>query len=200
MLPLGLPSSLVPDLASFEITADHENVLQRFFDANPAYFLAVLGEPAGFNEAHEEIHDPLPAGWCFTKKWLVGYADPANELVAMANVVADLLAPGVWHIGLFMVATARQGTGDAQTIFRGLEAWAVSHGARWFRLGVVQGNCRAERFWASMGFVETRVRTGVQMGKLTHTLRVMFKPLAGGTMAQYLALVERDRPEPENAT
>ena len=33
------------------------------------------------------------------------------------------------------------------------------------------------------------------MGKLTNTLRVMFKPLAGGSIAQHLALVERDRPE-----
>jgi hypothetical protein len=31
------------------------------------------------------------------------------------------------------------------------------------------------------------------MGRLTNNVRVMFKPLAGGSLAQYLALVERDR-------
>ncbi len=33
------------------------------------------------------------------------------------------------------------------------------------------------------------------MGKRLNTIRVMFKPLCGGTVAQYLATVERDRPE-----
>jgi hypothetical protein len=32
------------------------------------------------------------------------------------------------------------------------------------------------------------------MGKRSNTLRVMYKPLAGGSVAQYLALIERDRP------
>jgi GNAT superfamily N-acetyltransferase len=199
MPKIELPSSSLRDLHAFAITEDHQEDLQRFFDENPEYFLAVHGEPADSNEAHEEIHGQLPAGWSFTRKWLVGYADPANELVAMANVVSDLLAPSVWHIGLFMVATARHGTGDAQAIYRGLEAWAVAHGARWLRLGVVQGNRRAERFWESVGFVQARVRVGVEMGKRTNTLRVMFKPLSGGTMAQYLSLIERDQPERQNA-
>lgn len=199
-MPLrALPSCPVRGLHVFEITADHEATLQRFFEQNPEYFLAVHGEPAGPGEAHEEIHGALPSGWSFTGKRLVGYADQRNELVAMANVVSDLLAPGVWQIGLFVVATARHGTGEAQALYRGLEDWAASNGAHWLRLGVVQGNQRAERFWASLGFVQTRVRRGVEMGKRTNTLRVMFKPLSGGSLEQYLSLVERDRPEPENA-
>ena len=32
------------------------------------------------------------------------------------------------------------------------------------------------------------------MGKKSNLLRVMAKPLAGGTIDEYLALVERDRP------
>ena len=60
---------------------------------------------------------------------------------------------------------------------------------------MIAGNVRAERFWERQGFIQTRLRSGVSMGRLTNTLRVMFKPLAGGSMAQYLGLVERDRPE-----
>ncbi|HEY9068311.1 MAG TPA: GNAT family N-acetyltransferase, partial [Burkholderiaceae bacterium] len=178
-----------------EITPDREAELQRFFDANPAYFVAVGGEPARANEAHEEIHGPLPAGWSYTKKWLIGYLDARGTMVAMANVVTDLLAQGVWHIGLFIVETARHGSGEARTLHRGLEDWARSHGAAWMRLGVVQGNTRAERFWASEGYVQTRTRDGIEMGRRVNTVRVMVKPLAGGTLAAYRALVPRDRPE-----
>lgn len=190
-----LPASPLPTLRTVEITAELESKLQRFFEANPEYFEAVYGQPAGPNEAHEEIHGELPAGWSFTKKWLIGYVDASGSLVAMANVTSDLLAPGVWHIGLLIVATTRHGTGDAQAIYRGLETWAASYGARWLRLGVVQGNVRAERFWESLGFIQARTRAGVAMGKAHNTLRVMVKPLGTNLLEHYLALVQRDRPE-----
>lgn len=192
----ALPTSPLPGLHSIELTPVHAPELQRFFEANPPYFLAVNGEPAGPGEAHEEIHGELPSGWSFTKKWLVGYVDGAGSLVAMANVITDLLAPGVWHIGLFIVATSRHGNGDAQALYHGLEGWAMHNGAEWLRLGVVHGNLRAERFWESLGFVQTRTRTGVAMGRLSQTLRVMVKPLLGAGLEHYLSLVPRDRPEP----
>jgi GNAT superfamily N-acetyltransferase len=195
----ALPPSPLSDLRPLELTAGSEPVLQRFFDANPAYFRAVNGEPAQPGEAHEEIHGALPEGWPYTKKWVIGYIDRTGSLAAMANVVSDLLAPAVWHIGTFIVATSRHGSGDAQVLYRSLESWAVGSGAHWFRLGVVRGNARAERFWERQGFVQTRVRAGVRMGPLTHTLRVMVKPLAGGAVERYLTLVERDRPQGETA-
>jgi GNAT superfamily N-acetyltransferase len=195
MTPAELPPSPIVGLRTVELTLEHEPELQHFFEANPQFFVAVTGEPAGPHAAHEEIHGELPIGWSHTKKWLVGYLDKGNSMVAMANLVSDLLAPGVWHIGLLIVATARHGTGEAQLLYRGLEAWAASNGASWLRLGVVQGNGRAERFWERLGFIQTRTRTGVQMGRVTNTLRVMVKPLTGGTLEHYLSLVQRDRPE-----
>lgn len=199
MRSTDLPSCPIPHLRVIELTADHGPDLQRFFEANPAYFQAITGAPAGPDEAHAEMHDELPPGWSFTKKWLLGYQDAQGRLVAMANVVSDLLAPRVWHIGLFMVAESLHGTGAAQALYHGLETWAVSNGACWLRLGVAQGNLRAESFWERLGYIQTRTRVGVEMGSRTNTIRVLAKPVAGGSLAQYLALVERDRPEPDHA-
>lgn len=194
MADVALPESPLSSLRTFELTPATEPLLQRFFEANPLYFHAVQGEPAGPREAHEEITGLPPADMPYTKKWLIGYADEDGELAAMANVITDLLARHVWHIGLFLVATARHGSGDAQALYRGLEEWAVQHGAQWLRLGVVAGNTRAERFWESHGFVDVRTRDDVVMGKLTQTVRVMVKPLRGGSLDSYLALVPRDVP------
>ena len=180
---------------AIEIGADKVPLLQRFFDANPDYFVAVNGEVAGLGEAHEEVHGTLPAGWPFTRKWVVGLVDANSELVAMVNIVSDLLAAGVWHIGLFMVADSARGTGLAQALMRRLERWAIAGGAAWLRLGVIAGNDRAERFWESTGFVEVRRREGIAMGRKVNTVRVMVKPLAGGALQDYLARVARDRPE-----
>ena len=194
--PVQFPGTAVDGLATMELGLADAPLLQRFFDENPAYFLAVQGEPAGPAEAHEEIASLPPPGWPYTKKWLVGYVDADGRLAAMAEVIADLLAPGVWHIGLFIVATQRHGRGDARALHGELEAWARANGADWLRLGVVEGNTRAERFWASRAFTRVRIRGGYRMGPRTNVICTMVKPLGGGTLAQYLELVERDRPDP----
>lgn len=178
-----------------ELAADHELELQAFFAANPAYFLAIQGGPAGPQEAHDEIHGALPTGWPYTKKWLIGYRDrESGALIAFASLVSDLLAESVWHVGLFVVATEHHGSGLAGSIFRDIEAWARSNGAAWLRLGVVAGNQRAERFWLRRGFVEVRTREAVVMGERTNSVRVMVKPLAQADLTRYLQLVPRDDP------
>jgi len=102
-----LPTSPIETLHTVELTREWVPELQRFFEANPLYFMEVNGEPAGPNEAHEEIFGELPPGWSFTKKWVIGYMDASNSMVAMANMITDLLAPNVWHIGTFIMATTR---------------------------------------------------------------------------------------------
>lgn len=195
MTPTALPPSPSPDLSVIELTPERESLLQRYFEANPQYHELCNGEPPGPHEARREILDRPPEGWDFTRTWVIGYLDPAGELVAMASLVSDLLAAGVWHVGLFHVATARHGSGLAHPLYTGLEGWALAGGAVWMRLGVLVVNARAERFWRAHGYLETRTRTGVVYGSRTHTLRVLCKPLAGGTLEQYRALIPRDRPE-----
>jgi hypothetical protein len=45
-----------------------------------------------------------------------------------------------------------------------------------------------------MGYIDVAERRDYLQGAKRHTLRVMMKPLAGGSVEQYRALVERDRP------
>jgi GNAT superfamily N-acetyltransferase len=189
-----LPDACLPGWRVVPLALDDTPAMQRFFDANPAYFLAVQGEPAGTDCAREELLEEVPAGLSHTRLYWMGWFDAAGDMAAVASVVSDLCAPQVWHIGLFIVATARHGSGDAQALHAGIESWARSHGACWMRLGVVQGNTRAERFWASRGYREVRTRDGIPAGRRTNTVRVMIKPLAGGTPGEYLAMVSRDRP------
>ncbi len=169
--------------------------LQAFFHANPEYFLAVTGAPALPTEAHDEIVTPPPADFAWTDRWVMAFTNREGATVAMANVTSDLPAPGVWHIGLFIVATPAFATGLAAELHDALLDWARARGARWMRLGVVAGNERAERFWRRRGYVETRVRDGIAMGARVNSVRVMVRPLDGGRVDDYLALVARDRPD-----
>ncbi len=126
--------------------------------------------------------------------WVLGVVAAGGGYRAMMHVVSDLLAVGVWHIGLFIVATGSHGDGTARALLHCLEEWAIANGATWLRLGVVVGNVRGERFWERCGFVASRRREGLVMGRQVDTIRNMAKPLAGGSLSGYLARVPRDDP------
>lgn len=124
----------------------------------------------------------------------IGYRDAEGQLVAVVNVASDLLAVGVWHIGLLLVATPLHGSGFAHQLHADFQAWVVSLGARWLRLTVVVGNAKAERFWPRLGYVQVRTRDGVEMGRQVNRVSIQVKPLEGGQVDEYLSLVARDRP------
>ena len=193
------PQSPLQGLSVVDLVSQGESALQAFFEANPLYFLAVHGEPAHSSEAHEEIYGALPADLPYTHKYVFGYQDSSGQLAAMANVISDLLAHGIWHIGTFIVATARHGTGDAQLLYGSLEHWARQAGAFWMRLGVVQGHPRAEAFWERQGYLQVAERSGIAMGRKLNSIRVMAKPLLGQSLSEYYALAARDRPASTNA-
>jgi hypothetical protein len=180
---------------AFELGARDVPRLQRFYDANPEYHLLVKGEPPGVAEAQKDFDDRPPAGWPYEKRWLIGFVDEGDAMVAVADVVSNLLAEGVWHVGLFIVATSLHGSGAAQAIYAGLESWMRAAGARWVRLGVVDCNERGARFWHRCGYREVRQRHGVPTETREHTVHVLVKPLANGPLAEYLEIVPRDRPE-----
>jgi hypothetical protein len=113
----------------------------------------------------------------------------------VAIVVSDLVARQVWHLSLFLIATPLHGQGIAAPAYQALESWVSGQGARWLRLGVVQGNARAEAFWARQGYAELRTREGVDTGGRINTLSVRLKPLqAGAGLDDYLRLAPRDQP------
>ena len=186
-------------LAARELAPHEVPRLQALFDANPLYFQAVNGRPPNADEAQVEFDEQPPPHLCLpglTRRWFLGLFGPDRAtLEGVAVVVQDLCAPGVWHVALYLLATALHGSGAAADTWRALEAWMRHGGARWLRLGVVAGNARAEQFWQAQGFAELRRRHGVDTGGRINDLRVMAKPLAGGTLAGYLALVPRDQPD-----
>jgi GNAT superfamily N-acetyltransferase len=176
-----------------ELARDQVPDLQRFFERNAEYFHAVTGRAPHAGQALEEYESEVPADWPFEKKWILRFDDADREMAAMADVVSNLFAEGVWHIGLFIVATRLHGSGAATMLYQALESWMRARGAKWLRLGVVVGNGRAERFWERLGYIEVRKRFDIEIEGRLADLRVMVKPLTAEPLSTYLALVARDR-------
>jgi GNAT superfamily N-acetyltransferase len=206
-------------LAARPLRRDEIPQLQAFYDANPEYFLTVNGRRPPPDLASIEFDEAPPAHLPFDRQWCLGLFEqtvqradgvpapppPQAPLGGVAMVTTNLCTAGVWHIGLFIVATREHGRGVAPLAYGALEGWARSSGAQFLRLAVVRGNVRAERFWQRQGYVQLRVREGVDTGGRINTVRLMLKPLhAGGppgseafgrAVDAYLEAVPRDRPD-----
>src|SRR5438309_1746885 len=100
-----------------ELTEEHLPALQTFFVGNPEYFLAVTGAPPRPDEAMQEFEFRPPPGLPYGKVYVLGFLDSTCQIVGMASVLTDLLAPRVWHISFFIVATALHGTGTAGLLY-----------------------------------------------------------------------------------
>lgn len=177
-----------------QLQATDVPALQALFDANPAYFQAVNGRPAKPDEAQAEFDEVPPAHLPFARQWKAGIHDGQGQLVGTVVVLSDFCAAGVWHLGLFLLATRLHGSGLAARLHEALLDWARDQGALWMRLSVIVGNARAERFWARQGYTEVRRRHGIDTGGRLNDARVMVRALGNQDLAAYLARVPRDQP------
>lgn len=169
--------------------------LQAFYEANPEYYKITHGHAPVPDAALQgfDFRPPADMECSALRTWLIRVHD-TGEVIGEVSVATDLLAPRVSHLGFFMVATSRHGTGFAAELHASYEAWALGQGARWLRLGVVAAHQRAHRFWLRQGYGEVCQRHDYVLGDLSHTLRVMVKPLEENTLDAYFAAVPRDRP------
>src|SRR4051812_10262551 len=122
-----------------EVTGAEVSEVQHFLEANPEYYLRVSGEPPGPGAAQEELEALPPAEWDFTRKSLVAFRDASGAIIGLAEMVANLFAAGVWHIGLFVIATRLHGTGAGQLLYGALGALARSPSCEWIPPRRAQG-------------------------------------------------------------
>lgn len=189
--PVGVAFSFGRHRVVAATPADTERV-QCFFVANPEYFERCEGRPPAASEGADFISDVPPAEFpCRAHHNLLLESD-ARAIDGVFSVACDLFAPGVWHLGLMMIATRLHGHGIAPAAYAAYEAWARAHGASWLRLCVVAQNARARRFWQRQGYAELCRYDGIEMGVLSNTVLVMWKS-AGGRLDAYLEQVPRDR-------
>jgi len=170
--------------------------LQDFLEANPLYSEICYGRPWLPGDAVKELADLPPPDWPQgPSHWWAVLDRGDGGWIGLITFTEELLAAHVWHIGLFLVATAEHGTGLAHEMHEAWVAHARRNGARWLRLGVVCSNARATAFWQRAGYVEVRQRHGVKYGELTHSISVRIKPLGDATIEEHLAQVAREWPE-----
>jgi len=168
-------------------------LLQVLFEKNPEYFWICNGRAPMPDQALEEMRSVPPSEMTYSKKYVIGLFNNLSELVGMTIVFSNFIANHVWLISEFIFDKSLHGTGITQQFYQQLESWMQKNGAEWIRLGVVQGNTKAERFWNKVGYIQLRERINVPSDMQVNTLRVMAKSLTECSFGEYLLLVPRDR-------
>ena len=165
------PTTCFPSFEAVRLTSADAPRLQRFLMECEDYFLMISGEAAGPQEAEEELLR-LPPGKSLDDKVFMGLQEADGRLAGVFDVVKDYPEPGIWYLGLLLLHPAKRSQGHGEAIHAQLCACIRSQGGSAIRLGVVERNESALRFWTQRGYRELE-RKPFQAGRLTHTVRVM---------------------------
>ena len=171
--PFSLPGTAVRALTTADLPA-LQALLERCADFN----LLVSGEPPQPGDAAELLAEH-PPGRLPEDKIVFGVYDPGDALLGVLDLAWHYPRSGVWWIGLLLLDPASRGQGLGRQVYYAFEDWACRNGAEEIRLGVVERNEKALRFWERMGFQVIDKRPPVRMGVLEQVVVVMKKIPAG---------------------
>ena len=164
--------------------------LQAFHEANAQYWWLTHGHGPAPDDAAAAFDKGPPPHMSFrAHPWSWARDRRTHAILGQFRYVIDLMAPGVWHLGFFMVDAGLHGSGFALDLYERYEALAAAGGARWLRLSVVEANPRARRFWLARGYADVKCTTGAVLGDLSHVQFTMVKALQEGSLAECLEAV-----------
>lgn len=186
-----LPLFITPRYRAIELAINDIGLVQTFYRENPEFWVTVANKTPSDQIARDEFfatgNPSVPRG----KKWRIGFFDGNNALVAISYIFSDFFAKNVWHIELFIVATALHGTGASREIYDQLESWVLHQNGCGLRLGVADGHTKARRFWEKNGYMPLGKWKGGAAG-VSLTIQLMVKLLKNISLREYFERVPND--------
>ncbi len=120
-------------------------------------------EETGENEATEQLS--------------LGLFTPSGKIAGLIHALQDYPDKGCWFLGLLLLEPSSRGQGQGEKIYQAFEKWAGESGANRIRLGVLEQNKGAIKFWKRMGFKEIERREPKKFGEKESVVYVMEKRL-----------------------
>lgn len=139
------------DFIASLLTSEDGGALQALLEQSSDYFELVLGLPPGPGAA-QSLYAGLPEGKSYEDKFVIGVFESSGELIGVLDVIRDYKETGEWTLGLLLIHPDRRNKGLGESVYRAFEQWAAKFGANRIRLGVVEQNEGACRFWKRMEF------------------------------------------------
>ena len=132
------------------LASGDEAVVQRMFEADPAYFEMVEGRPPASNEFQQLVTE-LPPGKTYIDKFVYGLFSTDCDLVGVIDLVRDYPEPKIWFLGLIFLSPEARGKGLGTEWLGSICEYVRRQGGEKLRLGVVDTN-PAKRLYVRLGF------------------------------------------------
>ena len=116
-----------------------------------------------------EIFSALPPGKNYEDKFVLGIFKDRNKLIGIIDIVKNFPVDGEWMLGLLFIDPEERGNGLGKLVHEALVQWAVTLGAKSFRIGVIEDNYKGKKFWSNLGYIKIKEVTNTKK----HIVNVM---------------------------
>lgn len=153
------------------ITIDNLQAIEMFNVECLDYYILHKGALPSKKEALELFND-LPPGKNYEDKYSLGIFKDTNQLIGIIDIVRDFPVIGEWMLGLLLIKPEERNNGLGKMIHQALAQWAITLGAKSFRIGVIEDNYKGKKFWSDLGYIKIK-ETTLEREKKTNVVNVM---------------------------
>lgn len=168
----------VQDAWAAMLTRENIEELQRLCVSCIDYY-QLHGEIDVPMNAAEELFDDLPQGKTNEDKMIIGLFKREGEIIGIIEALRGYPDKDCWFIGQMMLNPAYRENGMGRNFYLGYERWVCNQGISKIRLGVLQENKRAYRFWQELGFEKIYTKENYKIKEKETTVYVMEKNSCG---------------------
>lgn len=119
----------------------------------------------------------LPPGKTYEDKYLLGiYSSINNKLIALVDIIKDYHNIGEWMLGLLLIDEQERRRGLGIAIHDFIKDWVKEYNGHLLKVGVLEVNSKALKFWSKIGYQETR-RVNMEFGGVDEVVIVMEQQL-----------------------
>ncbi len=136
-----------------QLSGNDEMDVQDLCERCSDYSVLIEGRPPE-KDAGKSILFDLPPGKELIDKYVFGVYKENDILIAVIDMIKDYKEAGEWIIGLLMIDPSERGNSLGRKLHSFIKNWVLEEHGKVLRIGVVEENNRAYKFWCEMGYVE----------------------------------------------
>lgn len=162
--------NLVNDYRVKSLCTDDCNIVEELCEKCSDYYILHDGILPSKEEI-DEIFTALPPNKNYEDKFVLGIYK-FDELIGIVDIIKNFPTVGEWMLGLMLIEPEARGNGLGKMVHKALVEWAKNLGAKSFRIGVIEDNCKGINFWSSLGYTKIK-ETNIGFKAKMHVVNVM---------------------------
>ncbi len=153
------------------------NILQVLCEDCIDYYEMNGGKKEDLVNAAKDLFNDLPPGKELKDKRIIGLFDNENRLIGIIEYIMGFPEVKTWYIGQMMISQKIRENGLGEKFLKEYLKNIQNCDVKKSRLGVLQENVKAYRFWYKMGFETVEIRDNYEIGDKVTKALIMEKVL-----------------------